>query len=52
MEFDLSDLRYSAGLSLTWLSPVGALSASIAYPFNDKTDDKTQVFQFNIGYTF
>ena len=52
MEFDLSDIRYSAGLSLTWLSPVGALSASIAYPFNDKTDDKTQVFQFNIGYTF
>ncbi len=51
-EFSLNDIRYSAGLSLTWLSPVGALSASVAYPFNDKTGDKTQMFQFSVGQTF
>lgn len=50
--FSLSDVRYSAGLSLTWMSPVGALSASIARPFNDKAEDKTQMFQFSVGQTF
>jgi len=50
--FSLGDLRYSAGLSLTWLSPFGAVSASLAYPFNDEADDQTQVFQFGIGQAF
>jgi len=50
--FSLSDIRYSAGLSLTWISPVGALSASIARPFNDKAEDKTQMFQFSVGQAF
>ena len=50
--FSLSDIRYSSGLSLTWMSPVGALSASIARPLNDKAEDKTQMFQFSVGQTF
>lgn len=50
--FSLSDIRYSAGLSVSWLSPIGALSASVAYPFNEKDGDDTQVFQFGIGQTF
>lgn len=50
--FDPGDLRYSAGLSLTWLSPVGPLSVSVAHPFNDKAEDETQMFQFNIGHMF
>jgi len=50
--FDLGDLRYSAGLAVTWLSPVGPLSVSLAYPLNKKAGDQTQVFQFNIGRTF
>lgn len=50
--FSLGDLRYSTGLSLVWLSPVGALSASVAYPLNDKDDDDTQIFQFGFGQTF
>jgi outer membrane protein insertion porin family len=48
----LSDLRYSAGLSAIWLSPVGALSVSVAYPLNEKEGDDTEVFQFGIGQTF
>lgn len=50
--FDLGDLRYSTGLSVTWLSPVGALSVSLAYPLNEKDGDETQVFQFGFGQTF
>jgi outer membrane protein insertion porin family len=50
--FSLSDLRYSTGLSVAWLSPVGALSISLAYPLNDKEDDETQMFQFTFGQTF
>lgn len=50
--FDLGELRYSAGLAVTWLSPVGPLSVSVAYPFNEKDGDQTQIFQFNIGRAF
>ncbi|NCA69513.1 MAG: outer membrane protein assembly factor BamA [Sphingobacteriia bacterium] len=50
--FDLGELRYSTGLSATWLSPIGALSLSLAVPLNDKEGDETQVFQFSIGQTF
>jgi outer membrane protein insertion porin family len=50
--FSLSDIRYSAGLSATWLSPIGALSVSVAYPFNEKERDETQIFQFGIGQAF
>jgi outer membrane protein insertion porin family len=50
--FDLSDLRYSTGLSASWLSPVGALTISFAYPLNEKDGDDTQEFQFGFGQTF
>ncbi|EXJ15022.1 outer membrane protein assembly factor BamA [Imhoffiella purpurea] len=50
--FDLGDLRYSTGLSATWLSPVGALSVSLAFPLNEEDGDETQVFQFGFGQTF
>ncbi|WP_374233493.1 MULTISPECIES: outer membrane protein assembly factor BamA [unclassified Thiocapsa] len=50
--FDIGDLRYSTGLSATWLSPIGALSISLAAPLNEEEGDETQVFQFGIGQTF
>ena len=50
--FSLGDMRYSAGLSATWLSPLGALSVSVAYPFNEKDGDETEVFQFGFGQAF
>lgn len=49
---DLADLRYSTGLGLSWLSPVGPLRFSFAKPLNAKTGDKKQAFQFQIGTTF
>jgi len=36
--YDLSQLRYSTGLSAKWLSPFGALTFSIAQPLNAKTE--------------
>lgn len=51
-DVDLGDLRYSAGLSLSWLSPIGALSVSLAYPLNEKDGDETQMFQFGFGQVF
>jgi outer membrane protein insertion porin family len=50
--FDLGDLRYSTGLSATWLSPVGALTVSYAFPLNAEEGDDTQEFQFGLGQTF
>jgi outer membrane protein insertion porin family len=50
--FDLGELRYSTGLSFAWLSPVGALSLSFAYPLNKEDLDEEEVFQFTFGQTF
>jgi outer membrane protein insertion porin family len=50
--FDLGELRYSTGVSATWLSPVGALSISLGYPLNREESDDIQTFQFGIGQTF
>ena len=48
-DFQAGDLRYSTGIGATWLSPLGALSFSLAKPLNDKAGDDTQIFQFTIG---
>lgn len=50
--FDLGELRYSAGLSAQWLSPVGALSLSLGFPLNATEQDQQQTFQFTFGQTF
>ncbi|QLE96639.1 outer membrane protein assembly factor BamA [Neptunomonas phycophila] len=46
------ELRYSAGLGISWLSPVGPLSIAISKPLNAKESDETQVFQFSLGQSF
>lgn len=51
-DFETSLLRYSAGVSAIWISPFGAMSVSIAQPFNEQTDDETESFQFSLGSTF
>lgn len=50
--FAFADLRYSAGVSLMWVSPMGPLKFSLAKPLRSQTDDKAQIFQFNLGNTF
>ncbi|MDO7596486.1 MAG: outer membrane protein assembly factor BamA [Pseudomonadota bacterium] len=51
-DFDTSLLRYSAGLSAIWISPFGAMSFSVAAPFNEQVGDTTESFQFSLGSTF
>jgi outer membrane protein insertion porin family len=51
-KFDLGDLRYSAGLSLAWASPLGPLKFSLGQPLNKKSGDKTQRLQFQMGTLF
>ena len=46
------DFRYSTGVGVTWLSPFGALNASIAYPLNEGSHDQTEKFQFGMGSSF
>jgi outer membrane protein insertion porin family len=45
-------MRYSAGLSLAWTSPLGPLKFSLAQPLNKKSDDETQRLQFQMGTLF
>ena len=49
---ELSELRASTGLSILWLSPVGALTFSYAFPINDQEGDELQAFQFTLGSAF
>jgi outer membrane protein insertion porin family len=50
--FDAGELRYSAGVGATWMSPLGALTLSAAKALNEKDGDETEVFQFQLGQTF
>jgi len=50
--YSASDLRYSAGLGVYWISPVGPLRFSYGFPLNAKGDDKKEGFQFQLGGTF
>lgn len=47
-----NDLRYSAGVGINWLSPIGPLKLSLGYPIHRKPGDDTQRVQFEIGTSF
>ncbi len=51
-EFDLSELRYSIGIGVTWITALGPLSFAIASVYNDSPTDRTETFQFEIGTQF
>jgi len=48
----LQDLRRSAGIGLSWISPVGPLKLSIGKALNAKPGDKLKVFDFQMGTGF
>lgn len=50
--FEADDIRYSTGLSATWMSPLGPFTLSYAKPLNDKEGDQVQELQFSIGASF
>jgi outer membrane protein insertion porin family len=48
----LSDMRASFGVGISWISPVGPLRLAIARPLSKFDGDKMQNVQFQIGTTF
>ena len=51
-KFAVGDLRYSAGVAVLWVSPLGPLKFSLAQPLVSKDGDKSEVFQFTLGNVF
>lgn len=48
----VDELRASAGIGLSWISPLGPLRFSYALPVRQQTKDKIQRLQFQIGTSF
>jgi outer membrane protein insertion porin family len=57
-EFSFDNIKYSTGVAVQWLAPLGVFRFSFAFPINaDKSDgityaDQTEGFQFSIGQAF
>ncbi len=45
----MGDMRYSAGLSLSWFTPIGPLKFSYGVPLRSESTDVEEAFQFSIG---
>ncbi len=50
--YDGGSIRMSAGLAMTWLSPMGPLKLSMAQPLNKQKNDTIQNIQFQMGTMF
>ena len=50
--YKFGDLRYSAGIAVLWVSPLGPLKISAALPIAAKALDHKQPFQFTMGGVF
>ena len=49
---NLGDLRYGAGVGVSWFSPFGPLKLVFAKALNAKDTDNTQTLQFQLGSQF
>ncbi|MGE8396730.1 MAG: BamA/TamA family outer membrane protein, partial [Comamonas sp.] len=47
-----SDIRASAGIGLSWISPLGPLRLAWANPIRKQAGDELQKLQFQIGTSF
>lgn len=50
-DFDFGEIRFAAGVSVTYLSPFGPLTFYLAQPFGKEGDD-TKQFDFTVGQGF
>lgn len=51
-DVDFGELRYSAGVGLTWITGFGPMSFSLAKPLNSNEYDQEEIFQFTLGRGF
>ena len=51
-KYEASAFRYSVGVGVLWVSPLGPLKVSAAQPLNEKPGDRIQRFQFTFGSAF
>ena len=51
-EFQLSDIRASTGLALSWLTPVGPIGLHLSKPLLKKSGDSLETFSFQLGTSF
>ena len=51
-KFEFSQMRASAGIGLSWISPIGPLRFAYATPIRKFDGDEIQKFQFQIGTSF
>ena len=49
---DIKQLRYSAGIAVTWISGFGPMSFSFGRPVNGGEFEDREMFQFTLGQTF
>jgi len=50
--FSLSRVRYTAGFGIEWISPIGPIGLSWAFPIRTMPGDLEKSFEFAIGSTF
>ena len=48
----IDNLRYSVGVGLTWITPIGPLTFSLAKALKVEEYDEPQIFQFSVGTPF
>jgi outer membrane protein insertion porin family len=51
-KFDTADIRFSTGLGVHWVSPLGPLKVVFALPLRKAPGDSTQTIQFTVGGVF
>jgi outer membrane protein insertion porin family len=51
-KFATADFRFSAGLGVLWVSPLGPLKIMFGLPLRKKEGDSTQSVQFTVGGQF
>ena len=57
-DLDVDQLKYSAGIAVQWLAPIGLFKFSYAIPLNATEEtfrfygDQTERLQFSIGSAF
>ena len=51
-DVDLSEIRWSVGVGVTWITGFGPMTFSLAKPMNAGDFDEEEVFQFTLGRGF